>query len=321
MIAKLFDHISVQSLVYALLLSLLVLASAFWLPQNEVVFNWLGKPLRIAPALSWPLALLTTLFAGIIFNEINNRQMLFIGNYHILPVFCCLALSLFAGNQAIKASISLLALLVFVLKTYQLIYQKDSKYHFFESGMLAGLLSFWYIDFLLLLPISWGVGLILGKLSPRGLAANITGAVALIYFPVAIGGLVGANLWELWLHNWTELQFGFSYGLFKEWAALPLMLVLFLIFVQLPSVNSKGNNMQRQAAGLWYIMLVLSMIAYLLFANKMFYLALLIFPLARLTALFITNTKNRWLRNGMYLLLFSSVALVIFGGTNSFFFG
>lgn len=321
MIAKLFDRISIQSLVYSYSLSILVLISAFWLPPSDVTFAFLNQNLVIPANFAWPVASLCTFFSGLVLNEVLNKQRMFYGNYHVLPIFCAVAIALFSGNQEIKASFSLLVLLVFYLKVYRLIFQSDSKYHYFEIGLVAGLFSFWFADFLILLPISWLTGLVLGKLNFRSIISNVIGAVASIYLVIALVGFFKINLWKNWVGELSKLTFSFSFNLTNQWAFIPLGAILLLVFFQLPQLNNRGNNMQRQAVALWYVLLILALAGFVFFENKAFYLGLLLFPFGRLAALFVSSNTNFWLRNSIYLLLFASVALVLLKGSGLLLFG
>lgn len=314
MIAKLFDRISIQSLVYSCAVSLILLLCAFWLPQRAISFVFLDNTLSLPASMAWPLALICTFIAALVLNEVLNRQRMFYGNYHLLVIFCAMAVCIFAGNQQVKANLGLPVMLVFYLKVYQLIFQNDCKYHFFEIGLLSGLFSFWFPDYLMLLPIGWIAGLVLGKLNVRSILSSLLGAVASIYLAIALAGFFKINLWKVWAQNLHGLDFSFAFNLENQWALIPLGAVFILILFQLPQLNSRGNNIQRQAVALWYVLLVLSLAGYLFFAHKAFYLGLLLFPFGRLAALFVSSNTNFWLRNSVYLFLFASIVLVVLSG-------
>lgn len=315
MIAKLFDRISIQSLVYSCAVSLLVLVSAYWLPKNGLTFLFFHDTVSLTAYWAWSVALICTFIAALVFNEVLNRQRMFYGNYHLLVIFCIMALCVFAGNQHIKANLGLPVMLVFFLKVYQLIFQTDGKYHYFEIGLLSGLFSFWLPDYLTLLPISWIAGLVLGKLNVRSIVSSLLGAVASVYMVVALAGFLKLNLWKAWTSNLSGLDLSLAYNLENQWAFIPLGAIFVLILFQLPQLNSRGNNIQRQAVALWYVLLVLSLSGFLFLANKSFYLGLLLFPFGRLAALFVSSNTNFWLRNSLYLFLFASLALVILSGS------
>lgn len=309
MIAKLFDQISVSSLLNAVGFSLLLHLSMLWLPSpapdllpQPAEFTWLFKALTIVVGF----------IAVLIFNENNNRSRRFDGHNHLLVVTSCLALVLLHYNDFAEAPFLMLAAILWLIKLKRLLDFKDTRYLYFELGLLVGFFTFLSGGLIFLLPISWILGIMLSQLNGRAWLASVLGAAAMSYLLVAVSAWFG---WDLWSHLISELrgiELFWRPGEFLVYSSvLPLGFLFLVALVYFPSLVNRANNFQRSALTFWYSFMLMSLAAWALLENKLYWAAFLSLSLGWILALIIANGSNKWWRSFLYLLLFTAVGLAL----------
>lgn len=304
MFASLFDQINLRSTANAAILLLLVLGSYLFLSPGSLnldlpgwTANWSGPWVRGGLA---SLLLIQAFYL----NEYLNRLRLFTGHNHSAVILALWSSGVLlwgdAGVWVIKS--------YFLIWTLQLlmrfIHAKELRYTLFDLGLFLGALSFWEPSFLWLLPLSWILALSLGQLQPRSFASSLLGTVAVVFFISAVSGQVNLDLWA----NWTEQLKALRPQLLEGQALLKAPTLLWLAYLAcslflLPSVLSKTNIEQRQSIQIWVILALFALLGWAFLSDKYFWQSLGILAGAPLLAIELRQIGNRWLRDGIYLLL------------------
>lgn len=320
MFARLFDQINLRSTANAALLLLLALCSFVFLANDPFTLHFWSKSIQIPAYTGRAIAALLLLVQAFYLNEYINRRHLFEGHNHTVVI-----LGLWSGAVLLWSSHSeWLVKSFFLISSLQMImrfiHAKELRYVFFNLGLFIGLVSFWEPALLWMLPIAWILALSLGQLHPRAFASNLLGLTAMVFFGVSVVYFFGIDAWSIWLQQLREL--GPALIAKSELSQPPQwiwLIYLGLTLLLLPSALNKTNNEQRQSIQIWVILMTFALLGWLLLNQKGFWLSLGILSGSLLLAIELRQIANRWIRDGLYLVLILLHLMVILWSSGLFF--
>ncbi len=305
MFARLFNNIGLRSLVNALGLCLL-LSFAFWwapphlmawLPYTDLSWHNLG------PLGFYLIFLLFTVGSAFAFNEWQNDQHVFAGNYYYFLYFFLGAnlLYVYWSFSAYLLSLPLLLLLISIARRVTLPKIDLSRLNFL-AAFLVGLLSFFESEAVYLLSIPLLLSLFFGGLSLQSFGALLLGYGATLYFALALDFFFDWTLIDQSLGQWSELTWQMIdwpaqqlFGL----GALTLHVLISLLVAY--SQSARYNNEQKASLGFWLLLLLLGIAAVLILEHKGLWLSLCLFPYAFFTARALQSLENHWLKDALAL--------------------
>jgi hypothetical protein len=307
MFAKLFDHISLRSLINALSFSLLVLACIFFLPLGLLKLSVLGYSYILPAWLSLTVVLFACGFFSFLFNETQNRKRFFTGQNHLLVVLVLLLFSTQLATNNLHIVVLLPLALLFFNKLSKLVSVVDAKYLCFDLGLLAGLYSLLYGQLIFLFVLALLAALFESKLSIRSLTASILGLIGGVSFVAAIGVFVDLDIYKMWFAQLASIQLEFAPYSGLEWLTVGLILVLIaLTYFSIPMLLNKANVLQRGKYTLWFMVQSALVVFTLIFNEKAVLSLFLLFPVAWLISKVLLEAKNKWFRDSLYLILLSA---------------
>lgn len=316
MFARLFSNIGLRSVLNSIGFSMLACVVVFFTPNKELGISSLAEGLEFNPS---PLSLkiffvLCLLFCAFLFNEAQNRLRLLTGNYLSMFAATLASLSLFASlTSEVRLWYLPLALLIIMLLQGLVQKEKGHEQSVFLLSLLSGLLSYLVPEALFIGIVLILVLLISSGLSPKSLGAIPLGFGAATYFIVAIEGWFGINAFESYAKSLSEISAGLPTFLLTSSLGPALWFTLLLIsFFVLISFKSRLNTAQRKLIDLWLLLLVSFLLAALLLGNKAFWLSLLLYVLAYALAQSIMIVQNRWLKDGIFLLMILAASLAFY---------
>jgi len=310
MFAKLFDHISVGSLVNALTFTLLLLSAVFLLPVESLQIKILGLSLELPSLPTQLLAVVIPLIIAAAFNEYTNRTRLFNGHNHLMVCVGFLVFAALLAAGAFEALVLLPIAFVFYWKLSQLVRVKSAKYLSFDIGLLIGFFSLLYPPLLGLYPLQLMLTLFQGKLSARAFMSGFLGLCAGVFFPAFVSSWFGFNLLTYWLAGLQKISLSINaFAQLSMWTLVPLALLLLAVLQKLPVLLSRANNMQRVTYSFWYLALVGVLVLLLFLSSKILWMVFLIPPFAWVISKVLAESSNKWFRDSLYLLL-AAAALI-----------
>ena len=184
----------------------------------------------------------------------------------------------------------------------------------FDSGTIIGLMLFLEPLATVFLLIAW-LGLInYGHFGIKQLLMPLTGILA-VWFVVCslIYWIAGATAVSHTLKSLAELPFGnFPEWRLNLWRVIPLVLLLVPAMYQLMNVYGKAKVLQRQSFGFLMILFVLLLIGGIVFYDPAGIWLWMSFPASALYVNLVKGLKRAWLKDVVYLVLLSYLALFLF---------
>lgn len=304
MFAKLFDHISLRSLINALSISLLVLASIFFLPLGLIKLSVLGYSYLLPAWLSSALAFFCCGLCAFVFNETQNRRRLFTSQNHLSVLLVLLLFSTHLATNNLHLVVLLPLALLFFNKLSKLVSVADAKYLCFDLGLLAGIYSLLYGQLIFLFALALLAALFESKLSIRSLIALLLGLIGGVSFIAAIGVFFELNIFKMWFTQLASIQLNFTPYNGLEWLTIGVILLLVVIsYFSIPMLINKANVLQRSKYVLWFMAQSALLVFTLIFNDKAILSLFLIFPIAWLLSKVLLEAKNKWFRDSIYVLL------------------
>jgi hypothetical protein len=313
MFAKLFSNIGIRSMLNSIGFSLLAGFAILWMNDKYLRINPVidGLELSLSPSADKILVVFGIILCAFLFNEAQNRQYLFKGNYHSMFITVLASLSLYT---AFEASLDLWVLVVGLglLLLLQALVQKEKRLPegVFFMSLLIGLLTYVIPEAIFILIFLIVALFINTGVSAKSLASIALGYGAASYFVLAFQGWAGVNAFNSYADSLLSISIGLP---FKSWgnkAALFVWLLLQLLAVfGLISYKKRLNNKQRKVVNLWLWLSIILFLAAFSLGGKSLWLSMLIYSLAYSLSLIIEATNNKWTKDGILFLVLLPVIL------------
>jgi len=306
MFAKLFDRRSLTTLFRALLAATLLSQAIWWLPRVAPA----GEPYGLWPAGFSPqgfslLFALSVPLLALAANEILHRFDLSDMGYHFTVLYPLAMLSWAAhaplGGEFWYTQVSMLGFLLLLLRGYS---HSKPGWVAFHLGLWAGLCTLIWLPLVILIPFSFVFLLIVGLFSLRAALALIVGFGLVFYLSWGLALLLGAPQWAgaLW-ERFGQLHSALDFSLLNHW--LSGWLGIFMLLVTLIFLTRIGNFIVYRRLMLSTFLLIshLSALAYLSLSGKYTLLGIWLFMAVFWLVWMLQLHTNRWVRDGLYLLV------------------
>lgn len=315
MLAKLFDNISIQSLIRAIIFGVIVLLGAWLLAGVKAVtldvlmWEWQLSAILLKLLLSGSM-----LASAIWLNSRINTSGFLKNDYQLIPVLMLvLTPVLFQLDQ-----LSFLFLLpigaVFHTRLFQLAEASDPSFILFDSGVLVALMSLLAPEAAFLLIMVWVATLNFGHLSFRTFLMPVIGVSAacfmlftVLYWVFGLNVLadyVGSFRGMLGMPDWGFVS--------NNWVFVPLILIALPAFLETAQVYGKANVRKRQVFTFLTVYFIMALVAGLFVQQKAHIWTWLLIPFAIFTVNLIHYTRKGWRKNIIFLLLMLFYGLSFF---------
>lgn len=306
MLAKLFNNISIQSLIRALLFSVLVLVAAWSMADP-------GQASLQILAWEWPVSevlyklILSLLLVGISW-RLNSRinDIGFLKNdYQLMPVLMLLFTPILFENGSMELILVLPLGIFLATRLYQLVQTVDPSFILFDSGVLLALMTLLVPESIFFLLIIWIATLNFGHLSVRTFLMPHIG-MAGVYFMLftLLYWIFDINVLPIFWEGFMSLRPAFELNDFTGfWVYLPLLLVALPSFLETSQVYGKASVKKRQIFTFLTLYFLVALLAGLLIQSKADAWIWLLLPLAIFVVNLLHYLRKNWYKNIVYLLL------------------
>lgn len=316
MFTRLFNNIGLRSLINAAGLGILLLSLYWWAPLQAVQWfpfaNW-----------SWPLMngtvyffsfLLMSLAIALAYNEWQNGQHLFQGNYFYFIFFLLGSFGVYYLWAFSPYLLSLPLILVVLMIARRSISPKiDLSRLNFLVALLIGLFSFVDTEVIYLLLIPFLTSLFFGGLSLQSFGALLLGFGATLYFALAFDFFFDWRLMDHWAESLLSLRFQF---ISLSGSSLIGLLLLFSHWSvsMLISVGALGryNNSQKRSIAFWFLLMLLALMGLAFLEHKGLWFSLALFPYAFFLSRAVQSVDHRWLKEIFALVPFAVILSLVF---------
>lgn len=313
MFAKLFSNIGIRSMLNSIGFSLLAGIVILWMNDKYLIINPViyGLDLSLSQSADRIVVVFGIILCAFLFNEAQNRQYLFKGNYHSMFITVIASLSLYTVFEA-SLNLWVLAVGLGLLLLLQALVQREKKLPegVFFMSLLIGLLTYVIPEAIFILALLILVLLINTGISAKSLAAIALGYGAASYFVLAFQGWAGVNAFNSYADSLLSISIGLPFKIWTTKAALFvwLLLQLFIVF-SLLSYKKRLNNKQRKVVNLWLWLSIILLLASFSLGGKSLWLSMLIYSLAYSMSLIIESTDNKWVKDGILFLVILPIIL------------
>ncbi len=315
MLAKLFNNISIQSLIRAgLFVFILLLFAAFFSPTrvaNLAVLDWEFSFSQVY------LQALIVLCLPIVFWLFNHRVNT-IGflklDYQLLVVLCLLIGPLLMQINNAGYVITFVLGMFLLMRLFEMVSTIDPAYILFDAGVFVAIMSLLVPETTFLLLIIWLATLTFGQLNIKTLLMPLLAIIA-VYFMVftILYWLFQYNAFEALIQNYQNMTFGFDVSITENgWVLTPLVIVAFMALAETMQVYGKANVKKRQIFTFLLTFFLLSAVAGFTMGQSDLRKIWPLIPMAFFTVNLIHYQRKEWLKTSVYglLLLFFILVLV-----------
>lgn len=315
MLAKLFNNISIQSLIRALLFSVMVLIAAWIIPET-------GRATLHILAWHWEVSetlhnvILALLLIGISW-RLNSRinDIGFLKNdYQLMPVLMLLFTPVLFENGSMELILVLPLGIFLATRLFQLVQTVDPSFILFDSGVLLALMTLLVPESIFFLLIIWIATLNFGHLSVRTFLMPHIG-MAGVYFMLftLLYWIFDINVLPIFWEGFMSLRPAFELNDFTGfWVYLPLLLVALPAFLETSQVYGKASVKKRQIFTFLTLYFLVALLAGLLIQSKADAWIWLLLPLAIFVVNLLHYLRKNWHKNIVYLLLILFLFLSLF---------
>ncbi len=306
MLAKLFNNISVQSLVRALIFSLLVLLTAWLMADiktvtlDVLIWEWPMHKVMLKLLLSASL-----LASAVWLNSRINDSGFLKSDYQLIPVLMLVLTPVLFQMEHLAFLFLLPVGAVFHTRIFQLTETSDPSFILFDAGVLVALMSFLAPESAFLLLIVWVATLNFGHLTFRTFLMPLMGVSATCFMLFTVLYWVfDLNVLSEYLGSFAGMITTFNWGTFsRAWVFIPLVLVAVPALLETTHLYGKANVRKRQIFTFLTIYFVLTTVAGFFVEHKVNVWIWLLIPFAIFTVNLLNYIKKGWRKNVVFLLL------------------
>ncbi|WP_417600896.1 DUF6427 family protein [Owenweeksia hongkongensis] len=315
MLAKLFNNISIPSLVRALVASLAAAVLAvIWLGAENAQLKIHFFDVEIS--LFWFKVLMIIFTAGVAFgiNSGINSIGFLKNDYQYLPVFTLLCLPMLtSGGGDIELLLTLPLGSFLVLRLLMLVSTVDPSYILFDAGVALGIVTILVPEMCFLLLVIWLAIFNFGHGGVRTFLMPIMGAAAIYFMTFTVlYWLAGINGIRFMIERFSSINLGFHFrDIEKLWVYIPLAIAAVPAFIETAQIYGKASVQKRQVFTFLLAMSGLLVLAGTYVENSFDLWIWLSIPLAALVVNLIHYRKKAWQKDLYYLLLIIFLALSI----------
>ncbi len=316
MLAKLFNNISVASLVRAVAFSIFILVGmALLSPHETYFFRFSIYHFSVNPLVfQMVLALIVLLCAWWLNSSINSLGFLK-NDYQLLPVFTLLVTSISFISNSLELILILPLGLLLVLRLLSISHTAADSYALFDVGTIIGVMFLLVPETLLFLPVSWIAIWSFGRVYFRALLMPVVGMAAIWFMGyTVVFWLTSVSAGDLLSGIFSQIEVGFHPDGYSKtwWRFIPLVIVTAAAIVEMFQVYGKASVYKRQCFTflLYFFLLFLIIGAFIPFHSRIW--IWLSIPLAVLIVNLIHYLRKQWMKDIIYVLLIINLLLLFF---------
>lgn len=306
MLAKLFNNISIQSLIRALLFSVLMLSLGwFFMDINQNPLQLLAWQWHVPVLMAKSLLSVVLIASCWWFNSKINDLGFLKEDYQLIPVMMLLLVPIFFKATQPELLLVLPLGILLHIRIFQLIEATDPSFILFDSGVLISLMALFLPQSLFLLLILWLAVLNFGHLTVRTFLMPAIGVLATFFMVFTV---------LYWIFDFNAMEVFFdrlmtSFTLL-EWPYLedigiysPLLLLALPAILETAQIYGKASVKKRQIFTFLTTTFLIILLMGLFVKNKGAVWIWLTLPYAIFTTNLIHYIKKAWLRDMVYLVL------------------
>lgn len=303
MLAKLFNNISIQSLVRAMFFVMLMILSAWLL---------VPVPLVELSLLAWDVGFSAVLFKSLLavdlvvfswyFNSRINKVGFLKNDYQLIPVLG-LMLTPVLFQVADPELLLLLPLGLFILiRLFELVETINPSYILFDSGVLVALMTIIAPECSFFLLLIWIATLNFGHLTVRTFLMPVIGISAILFMLFTLlYWIFGLNAFELYISNFQHLKPGYHPGGFEYWwEFIPVVLLALPAFLETVQVYGKASVKKRQIFTFLIVLMLASAAAGFFMRKHAIGWVWVLMPLAIFFVNLLHYQRKNWHKNLVY---------------------
>lgn len=312
MLAKLFNNISIQSLIRALIFSVLVLITAWLMADintvalDVLIWDW---PMHVVVL---KLLLSTSLLGSVVWLNSRINDSGFLKNdYQLIPVLMLVLTPVLFQMEHLAFLFLLPIGAIFHTRIFQLTETSDPSFILFDSGVLVALMSFLAPESAFLLLIVWVATLNFGHLTLRTFLMPLIGVSATCFMLFTVLYWVfDLHVLSDYLASFIGMITTFNGDVFsRAWVFIPLVLIALPALLETTHVYGKANVRKRQIFTFLTTYFLLTTAAGFFVEQKVNVWIWLLIPFAIFTVNLLNYIKKGWRKNIVFLLLMLFLAL------------
>lgn len=314
MLAKLFNNISIQSLVRAMGFSLLsILAITLAEPVSDASFTFGAEVYEISGFWYKGILGFVLFISGWWLNSSINRLGFLKNDYQFWPVFTLLSLPLFFFTTALEYVLVIPFGILLLLRLLSISKKTESAYALFDAGTLTGIMTVLIPESILFILIAWVAVLSFGRIHFRAFLMPLVGLLAVwfVIFTVMFW-LADQEVADMVPALLAAVKIGVSPRISDPnwWKSLPMILAAIPAFFEMLQVYGKANNFKRQTFTFLLMFFLLFLVAGVFVKEHSRLWMWLGIPLSVFIVNLIHYLRKAWFKDIIYGLLI--LALVLF---------
>ncbi len=312
MLAKLFNNISIQSLIRALFLSVVVLALCWWISNPFVgPFDILSWQWVMGGVLQKLILSAILLFVALFLNSRTNSLGFLKNDYQLIPVMMLMLSPLFFELQSLELALAFCLGIFLLTRLLELVQTVDPSYILFDSGVLLALMVILVPESLFFILLIWIATLNFGHLTVRTFMMPLMG-ISAMYFMLftLLHWIFDVNALGTLISEVGSLRPHFEVADFSQWwVYLPLAILVPPAFLETVQVYGKASVRKRQIFTFLMLVMLIALVVGLLVPHPANAWIWLLLPLAVFVVNLIHYLRKSWHKDLVYLMLISYLFL------------
>lgn len=314
MLARLFSNISVQSLIRAILFSLILaaLSALHWSAFNT---TWQLPHLlwTFHPALLYTILLIGLPLSAWFFNAATNALGFLKNDYQFIAIFSLLWLSFFLLAPSFRQIILMPLGIWLIIRLLSLVQKVDPSQVLFDTGVICGIMTLIAPSSLFFLLVIWIATLNYGHMRFRTFLMPVVGMLALWFMIFSVLYFFSSTSFtEIIKLRFDELINEMGIIHFTQWhVLLPASVSVIFALFETTQVYGKASVLKRQTYTFLTLFLILSILLAIITRTGYLILSWTAIPLGCFLVNLVHYSRKRWQKEMVYVLLLASFLLVL----------
>lgn len=304
MLTRIFGQINSATSIIVVLYTLLLGAGyVYFNPVQEFTLQTAAGRVLLYPVVGWAILSIGVLLLMLVYQWLFYAQYKLVKHHALVPFVLPVLVLLTLGNQPLFGLLISLALAL-LFRLWFAVYQGDRLLsNALNTGFLLGIGALFSPAFTILLPFTWFVYIIYGRLNARTFIIPVIGYFTIWIDVLALDYLLADStfIWRNFMNQFTVAA--------TDWQSILYPLLLFGVLL-LPGLAeftvtfNRANVFKRQTFVLFILLLVIAVLCYLFGGIALFPLVMLAPIVSVLFVNYLQYVKRNWLRElFMWLLI------------------
>ena len=304
MLTRIFGQINSATSIMLVLYTLLLGAGyVYFNPAQDFTVQTAAGRVLLYPVVGWAILSIGVLLLMLVYQWLFYAQYKLVKHHALVPFVLPVLVLLTLGNQPLFGLLISLALAL-LFRLWFAVYQGDRLLsNALNTGFLLGIGALFSPAFTILLPFTWFVYIIYGRLNARTFIIPVIGYFTIWIDVLALDYLLADStfIWRNFMNQFTVAA--------TDWQSILYPLLLFGVLL-LPGLAeftvtfNRANVFKRQTFVLFILLLVIAVLCYLFGGVALFPLVMLAPIVSVLFVNYLQYVKRNWLRElFMWLLI------------------